>query len=87
MRGAGCGMRGTGCGMRDAGESRITDHLTRITNHESSPSDHESRISNPADDGLRPSEFWALRDISFELRRSVSEGGRAKAAGGVWGKS
>ncbi len=60
MRDAGFGMRDTGYGIRDSGGSRIS-------NLESSPSDLGSRISDRADDGLRPAEFWALRDISFDL--------------------
>ncbi len=70
MRDARCGMRDTGCGIRDAGYGmRDAGCGSRISNLESSPSHLGSRISDRADDGLRPAEFWALRDISFDLRR------------------
>jgi len=62
VRDEGCGIRDAGYGMRDTGCGRISDHGSPNSNH-------ESRISNPADDGLRRDEFWALRDISFEMRR------------------
>lgn len=31
-------------------------------------------LQQKADDSLRPSEFWAMRDVSFELRRGSSMG-------------
>jgi len=38
---------------------------------EASPESLKSKVYSPKSnsDGLRPSEFWALRDISFDLRR------------------
>jgi lipopolysaccharide transport system ATP-binding protein len=62
VRGAGCGGRDTADGIRGTGESRISHLESSILNPESRIPDHESRA-------LRRDEFWALRDISFDLRR------------------
>ncbi|HMO04538.1 MAG TPA: polysaccharide ABC transporter ATP-binding protein [Kiritimatiellia bacterium] len=88
MRDAGNEMRETSCGMRDASSastesesdsavpgSLIANPGSRIPTPASRIADPESRISHPVTEAqLRPTEFWALRNVSFTLQPGESVG-------------
>ncbi len=71
-RGTRSGMQDAGCGMRNLRvdfdpESRLPQGSCQA---EPGTSDLESRILNPESlPPLRPAEFWALQNISFDLKR------------------
>lgn len=78
-----CEMRDTSAEVRDTSsslaesesriadpDSRIADPASRLPNPASRPPHPVSRIPNPASEAqLRPTEFWALRNVSFEVEQ------------------
>ncbi len=61
-------------GLVDIARAALVPHRFRSPNYSSRLSDAAFRnpglgvIPSPSSDGLRPSEFWALRDVSFRIK-------------------
>jgi len=55
----------------EGGDGSAESLKSKVYSPESSPSSLKSNVYSlkSNSDGLRPAEFWALRDISFDLRR------------------